>query len=281
VCGDRPHRCDPIELVQDDIEVLEFDVAALRHELVKLLGLRERAQGGTADRIAAVGAIGVRAGLAIPVFLGFPNAENPIAAADLPVLSTGEKSGIILAPSSRFVRVTPHWSVLPLPKLVGANHDQSLEMLEEGVALLEELKGVGAGQSPTAPKLIWSMPPDARWEEVTFHFMADEVLSVRFRKDTKRFEPDQFGMKSKKNGKPTLEWVLLRSIAQTEGTLPLPHNSKKRASVRKQKQALSKALRQLFGITQDPIRVAGKSYEARFGVLDSRTINAPARLPRL
>jgi hypothetical protein len=57
------------------------------------------------------------------------------------------------------------------------------------------------------PELAWVLPPDARWDELVIDFVEREVINIRFRGETRRFEPEQLGMKNRKNGRPTLQWT--------------------------------------------------------------------------
>ena len=130
--------------------------------------------------------------------------------------------------------------------------------------LFAELRTAIAGASSAAdPDLVWPLPPDARWEEVTIAFVADEVINVSFRGQTRRFEPDQLGMKDARSGKPSRQWSYLKMFAIARGTLPV-HPSKRIAGHQKQKQELSARLRSCFGIQDEPIPVDGGDYRARF-----------------
>ena len=88
-----------------------------------------------------------------------------------------------------------------------------------------------------------------------------------FRGETRRFEPDDLGLKNAKNGKPKAGWTYLRAFAQHGGRLPVHHaNAKETPRHQKQKQQLSKALRNAFGISEEPIPTEGSEYVPRFVV---------------
>ena len=108
--------------------------------------------------------------------------------------------------------------------------------------------------------LAWVLPADASWSEMTFRFIADEVVNITFRGETRRFEPDQLGMKSAKNGKPKAVWTYLKAFALAGGRLPLHRDDPRETSKhQKQKQSLSKSLRDAFGISDDPIQSDGNA----------------------
>jgi hypothetical protein len=76
------------------------------------------------------------------------------------------------------------------------------------------------------------------------------------------------GMYSKKNGDRTLQWKLLEAFAASRGEIDWSSqvaNNK----LKKQKQELSKCLRESFRLQEDPIEwVKGeKSYRCRFRIL--------------
>jgi hypothetical protein len=122
------------------------------------------------------------------------------------------------------------------------------------------------------------LPANTRWEDLTFEFTAEEVVNVRFRQETRRYEPEHFGMKSKKNGRPTTLWTLLRSIAQLAGSLTWRDRAAS-TTTKKQKQLLSSRLMSLFGILGDPIpwRPAQRAYVARFAICDCTPVGGHAR----
>lgn len=100
---------------------------------------------------------------------------------------------------------------------------------------------------------------------MTFRFIADEVVNITFRGETRRFEPDQLGMKSAKNGKPKAVWTYLKAFALAGGRLPLHRDDPRETSKhQKQKQSLSKSLRDAFGISDDPIQSDGETYVSGF-----------------
>ena len=127
------------------------------------------------------------------------------------------------------------------------------------------LAQVESGADGGPDDLAWPIPPDARWEEIGIRFIAGEVVNVTFRGETRRFEPEAFGLKNAKNGKPTAAWIYLRTFALARGRLPVRHaNGKETSKHQKQKQSLSKALRAAFGIADEPIPTVNGEYTARF-----------------
>jgi hypothetical protein len=126
-------------------------------------------------------------------------------------------------------------------------------------------------------KRVWVLPAGTRWEELIFELVSEEVINVKYKNETRRFEPEQFGMKHQRSGRITLAWSLLRLLAEGGGSMPRGLVSKKTTDPRKQKQLLSSRLRELFGLLDDPIvyRVSLNCYDARFVMRDSRPRHAP------
>ena len=91
------------------------------------------------------------------------------------------------------------------------------------------------------------------------------MINVRFRGETRRFEPEHLGMKNRKNGRPTLQWTLLQQMALAGGELDWRDRGAT-TSIKKQKQALSDRLKAAFGIEEDPSSGTrrGSAYVARF-----------------
>jgi hypothetical protein len=78
-------------------------------------------------------------------------------------------------------------------------------------------------------------------------------------------------MKNRKDGKPTLAWILLRTMAENGGTLSW-QDKDATDRIKNQKRHLACALQNSFGLEGDPIpwRRQAAAYQARFLVRDSR-----------
>ena len=142
-------------------------------------------------------------------------------------------------------------AVYALSEIAGVDERHRLAGLQSAETLLAPLREkLLGGETSAALGRIWVLPPNARWEDLTFEFTAEEVVNVRFGPQTRRFEPEQFGMKSKKNGRPTMLWTLLRSMARLAGSLTW-NDSQASTKIKKQKQLLSTRLMHLFGLPGD------------------------------
>jgi len=254
ICGERPQRCDRIDLRQDDIEVLELNASRLADDLRRLFGISaSRDQGVDRGRLVQVGDLPLRAGLRLKVVMGFPSLEMRIAVHELPALSVGDAGGVIVTPTGRHVGpLSLNWYSTAMVDLLGFQEDGAAGALDSGLALLGAIKEKALRAAEPADPATWRLPADARWEEVTIQFISDEVINVLFRQTTKRFEPEHLSMKNQRNGRPTQQWELLKIFADHGGTIH-PERNPKHQRFLKQKQELSDKLSLSFGLQDDPI----------------------------
>jgi hypothetical protein len=205
-----------------------------------------------------LGSHAVAAGIGIPIFLLIPGAMRQASLRE-PLEFDGPAAIVTPTPISipgeyKAALESRGHVVLALSEIAVADDQHRLISLQSGERLLSPLRQkLLASQASTGSGRIWILPAEARWEDLTFEFIAEEVVNVRFRHETRRFEPEHFGMKSAKNGKPVGAWTVLRIMAERAGQLSW---SDKAASPRlkKQVQLLSGLLRRAFGISTDPIR---------------------------
>lgn len=268
VCGDRPQRCEKIDLHPDDIEVLELDESILCRELRRVLVLDEPRVPTVLTKLAHVGTIPVRAGMGLPVLIGFPSMEVPISALDIPPLSAGQMPGLVLTPTGSFVDVLPGgWSSLSLGEILRADESQRFVAHEAAPALIEELKAKAMAPPAYSQDVVWCLPPDARWEEMVFDFAAADAINIRFRGESRSFDAQQLDMKRTRTGHPTSQWKLLQAFAENDGEFSW-FSRGANPTVKKQKQLLSDKLIKAFGITDNPINWLKRSntYRTKFKI---------------
>lgn len=102
---------------------------------------------------------------------------------------------------------------------------------------------------------------------MVFEFAAADALNIRFRRETRSFDAQQLGMKRKRTGKPTDQWILLQSFAENDGEISWSTPGAN-PTVKKQKQLLSDKLIKAFGIADDPISWDKRSntYRTKFKI---------------
>ena len=111
-------------------------------------------------------------------------------------------------------------------------------------------------------------PKGATWGDVTIRFVDGHTVAVSVGDGWIRCNYTQMGMVNKKNGHFTKQWKLLQKFAESKGEIDWnsPYANDR---VKKQKQELSKHLRNFFCMDDDPIEYVkkDKGYRCRFRIL--------------
>jgi len=111
-------------------------------------------------------------------------------------------------------------------------------------------------------------PDGTRWSDIKIQFRNGHTVTIWAGGQSGRYTYYQMGMYSKKNGDCTVQWKLLEAFANSRGEIdwssPLATDK-----LKKQKQELSRRLREFFRLKEDPIEwVKGeKCYRCRFRIL--------------
>lgn len=273
VCGDSPKACADLDLNKNDIMIYGLDRIGLARSIAAALDLSNRPASFDRRSVFRIGSHDVFAGRGFPVFLTVPGpfpSEDPAQFNEV-VAHPGPK--LLLAPTLSSIPAQLAAGLdrngvvrMALDDLLDLDEHGKLQPCQPMTVLFTDLRAqLTNGVENAASNLAWALPTDARWEEIGIRFVADEVVNVSFRGETRRFEPDGLGMKSAKNGKPKAAWTYLKAFAMQGGRLPVHHaRSAETSKHQKQKQALSKALRAAFGIADDPLPTVGAEYVARF-----------------
>jgi hypothetical protein len=230
-------------------------------------------EGGVGSQL--IGNHHVAAGLGIPVALLIPGPFLEGEPLGLPSLS---QSAAILIPTDVSLSPRPRSDleirghlVLALSDIITVDAHGGLTAVAPAEQLLAPLRDalLTTHISPE-PKRFWILPPDARWGDLAFDFIAKERVNVRFREQVRNMEPEHLGLKSKKNGKATAGWTFFYALAQKRGIIEQPSNPSVRGKVAKHKQDLSRQLKEAFGIDEEPIpwHSTESAYVARFVIRD-------------
>jgi len=272
VCGDQPRNCDTLSLSLDDIAVLELDVHRLAAALAEPLGLSGAPRWVEEPDVLQLGMHEVAAGLGVPILLLWARTPHQADRAIAGLVHSVAGPFALTTPTDRFVGAQAREKIMlaggvqvPLDDVVGVNdHNRLVGQRPPEAVFARVREAVAQPAAGSRPARAWVLPADARWEELTFDFVADEVINVRFRGDTRRFEPEHLGMKNQKNGRPTLQWTLLQQMAVGGGQVAWTDRAAT-DRIKKQKQALSDRLTAAFGIEKDPIGWNDSgAYVARF-----------------
>jgi hypothetical protein len=257
VCGNKPAECEPIEVTGEEITCLTLDRKKLAAAVGAILSATPAPGARERGAVMLVGSHAVAAGIGIPVVLMVPGpmvefSLEMLPELDVPAAIVMPTAGSISHQFKTALKSRGH-CILTLSEIGGVDGQHRLTGLQSAEKLLSLLREkLLASQASTASGRIWVLPADARWEDLRFEFTDREVVNIRFRRETRRFEPEQFGMKSAKNGRSTVLWALLRSIANLGGRLTWK-DAAASTRLKKQKQLLSSRLTSLFAIQTDPI----------------------------
>ena len=132
--------------------------------------------------------------------------------------------------------------------------------------LLVFKKAMLPGPESESGMVHFPTPTGARWRDVQIRFKDPQSASVRIGDAHCVLTYAQMGMASKKDGKPTVQWELLWSFAQGNGTMDWSHSDARREN-QKRKENLAKALQRFFRINGDPFQQAGNGWQTVFSVL--------------
>lgn len=272
VCENRSNRCDTLELSQKDVMTLKLDRAALSARLAEALSL---APGRKPDMQASVWHAGDRRtgnGARIPVFIAVVDKANADKASIFDVIAGALRPSLLLVPTQNTLGVEQTSYVAknsvtfrPIADMVDIGDDGSFAASLLGCQVFNELESKASALIDQTSRCAWQLPQGTDWSKVTIDFIADEWINVRCGPHTRHFEPEELGLKSKKNGKPKSAWEFLKRFALAGGVLPLRWAAKP-AIVEKQKQELSQSLRKSFGLDADPILAIDGEYRTRFRV---------------
>lgn len=106
----------------------------------------------------------------------------------------------------------------------------------------------------------------ASWQSIEVSFLSTERVQIRNGTETETRNYSELGFADRRNGKPNLAWVTLRTLAEERGIIrDAGKTGGDWPKVEKRMQEIRRALRKHFSITADPIPfVEGTGYDACF-----------------
>lgn len=271
-CENNPQQCEPLDLTQDDVIVLAPDKAVLTTRIGKALSLSGVKPPDPKVSVWHVGDRVAKNGARVPVYFAIVGAQDaekisifaPVAAGMQPSLLIVPTASTLSAEQSDYLAKSSV-SVRPAGELIAVAKDGGFSATPLAKRIIKEMETNASASIASTPLRAWQLPQGTGWPKVTIEFVSDEVINVSCGGPGRRFEPDQLGLKNKKNGKPKEAWFLLRQFALSGGILPL-HEAREPTKMEKRKQELSRALRDSFGIDSDPFKVIEGEYRALFVV---------------
>lgn len=123
--------------------------------------------------------------------------------------------------------------------------------------------------APDQETTFFPTPAEAGWSHLQMRFVDGETLSVRVGEVTAVVNYTQMGMASAKNGRPTVQWELLRLFADSHGQIDWSNRAANH-KLQKRKNLLARHLRQFFRIEGDPIVSQGNGWQTQFRIQSDR-----------
>jgi hypothetical protein len=260
-CQEVPSVCDSVVLKAAEIAVLALDMRKFAGDLVKALNLSAPSRKHRDEAVMLIGHRMVIAGRGTAVFAAVQDQSKGSSIEIFKEIADASKPALLLVPTSmtlsneqqRYLD-TLGVSVRTFEECIEFDSSAGFVatgVIEDCLTRLAEQLDQATAKKQSGPRLL--LPADAKWENLTFEFVADEMVQVKFRGQTTLMEPDDFGMKDRRTKKPIGAWAILRSIPSKGGRLSST-TAAGREKLKKHKQGLKEALQATFGITGDPFR---------------------------
>jgi len=281
VCNDHPKRCDRLVLTRQDIAVHELDARRLCVPIAMAFGVDP-----AFDEIAGlrhtyrVGDYHPVAGKRFPIYLTIQTDRASLRDVAARLCAVTEVAFILLIPTPQFIDVAMtdllarrKARIVALTDLFEKDGSGRPAANNAARALLAEFHETVMPARKAGPLARFPTPPGTKWEDIVLEFRAEEVIIANCMGITRRVEPEDMGMKSAKNGRPTLQWTTLQAMARSGGRLEC-RDPKAYDRIKSHKYQLSKKLRAFFQIEDDPIvwDPAESNWKARFTIRPDRSL---------
>lgn len=281
VCQSPEVGCETLTLTKADIAVLIFDRRRLLEDLARLFEVQATGIRTEPAPAIVLGKHEIAAGFGASIIVVLPSVDMTVAIDDLRAAGLTSDPAVIVeaAPS----RLPPHvrsqvtslgHQIVDLGEIAGFDRDGKLSLTMPVSTLLaqtlEDLHRRRAGESD-APHFLF--PPGTRWEQCVLRLTSMETLTITVGGITHQIDPEQLGMRSKKNHRPTQAWWLLAAFAAGQRRLT-PEVQRTFKSLPQTKAKLARKLQSTFGIQGDPISSDKheQGYVTRFTISDERPL---------
>jgi len=270
VCDSLDTRCDALDLTREDAIVMTLDKQALASRIGKAFGLSTPQKTDTQASVWHAGDRVRAGGAGIPVFLAVVDTADADKTSIFSSIVAGMQPSLLLVPTAS--TLSPEQSgylgkssitVRPVAELVDVAADGSFTATALAERVFREIESKADSLTASAPRRAWQLPPGTEWPKVTISFVSEAAINVKCGKDVRRFEPDDLGMKDRRNGQPSSLWELLRLFAGSGGFLA-HRTTPGRAKLEKKKQILCTRLNEAFGMDGEPITVEPDGYHCQF-----------------
>jgi hypothetical protein len=282
VCSDPLFDCDEVELTLEDIVVLEVDVGRLAGSLCRSLccapDLRALPFGGGATW--SMGWYEPIAGDRFDLCLAFPATAEESHTVAVRLVGHLKRPFMLLVPARDVVDPETieylrgyRARVLCLEEVLGVDAVGDWQLLSPAEDLLRDFRQDVVGNVRFGmPEHRFPTPPGSSWSDVTIRFINGHEVEPRVRgQGGGVFNYAHMGMAKTNRDEPTVQWDLLRVLAQGRGELPWPRTVRHK-TVQKRRERLANHLRGFFGIDGNPFDdlPRRRGFKTRFLIVPER-----------
>lgn len=261
--GGRP----PIKLSKRDVLIFRLDHQRVIREVAAALGIELAVSDvNGVPHTYRVGSSRPFAGFSFPAFLTIPVESHDLQRAAEAIVARHAEPFILAAPTGRCLR-PPCEQLLrargvcffALSESIAADGGGRFVATETALRRLAEFHQAVVPQTKDAGGMaFFPTPPNATWNDVRIKSIDGETVSIKVGSATGTFVYAQLGMADKRNGKPTVQWELLRAFARGYGALTWSSGEASRRN-QKRREMLAANLKQFFRIDGDPIEYLGET----------------------
>ena len=281
VCGDPEGQCDTIDLTLDDIVVHELDLEKLADALCRLLDLERELQPlSFAGPAWQVGWYEPVAGQRFAMVLVLPVEGDQAHHAAVRLRGHYDRPFLVVTPTraavepqtAEYLRASRS-RLLILEEALGVEPAAGWQLLRAAEDLLSDFRRDVLGEVRFGtPEHRFPTPPGSSWNNVMIRFINGHEVEPRVSgRSGGVYSYTHMGMGKANRDEPTLQWDLLRDLADGHGELPWPRTVARR-TVQKRRERLAGHLQDFFGIDDDPFEdlPGRRGFKARFVIVPER-----------
>lgn len=215
------------------------------------------------------------AGYRFGLYLSFPRSKAETRRMVDAIAGDQEAPFLLLVPTPQFVdpaidRVLTRrlGAAVPLSETLAVSGSNTV-LTSGGRERISQFLTKHLPPAPDQETTFFPTPAEASWSHLQMRFVDGETLSVRVGEVTAVVNYTQMGMASAKNGRPTVQWELLRLFADSHGQIDWSNRAANH-KLQKRKNLLARHLRRFFRIEGDPIVSQGNGWQTQFRIQSDR-----------
>jgi hypothetical protein len=275
--GICPETEDRIVLTREDLIVYELDWPLFLADIAAALGFERRSTDpdGLPPLTRLVGDYRPVAGYSFPAYLTVPLESRGLTSAVCMLVSTSDDALILLTPTRRRLRPDAQQILerkrccfLPLEDSLAATGPRQWQATVAAVQALSDFTRLHVPSAEADNGMaFFPTPGGIGWSDVVIRFVDGHSVSVAAGEVTRTLHYAQLGMADGRNARPTRQWELLRSFAQSYGVLTWKSRDADRRN-QKRREYLARDLKAFFRIEGEPIVLTddGKGWRTVFRI---------------